>query len=402
MNHGAVNSAINSAAAWTTGASKPAAAPSAESRESRPAVLSQIAAPTEDGVRNRRHLRVPRRDVAGFTSQLAIMSRTGVDIAGALQILVRQRRPDAFRGVLEDVEQQVLAGSPLSEALACYPHVFGPTFVASVAAGESAGRLPEVLQQLATLLRGELKLRNSVRAMLAYPVILTVVSFSVLTAMVVFVLPRFEKIFADFDATLPLLTRCLLAISAELHTRIWLWGPVAFAAGAGIYLFQRSPTGRSLRDRVLLNVIGIRDVSQALLIGRVCRLLSMMLQSGVPLIECLRLSRSAVNNTLYQGLFDRLEDGVLNGRGLAAGFVEAPFVPPAAAEMISTAEKTGTLGMVTQILGEHFEEEGESKLREVVALIEPALTIFLGLGVAVLVMSVMLPLFDLSSAVKGR
>ena len=346
--------------------------------------------------------RVRRRDVANFTSQLAIMTRTGVDIAGALDTLVRQRRQDAFREVLEDVKNRVLGGSPLSESLALHENVFGMTYVASVAAGEKSGRLPDVLHQLATLLRGEMKLRNSVRAMLAYPVILTIVSSLVLTAMVLFVLPKFEKVFDDFDAPLPVLTRFLLGVSEQLRGRGWLWCPLLVGGIVGFAVLVRSSSGRRIWDYVTLHLVVLRDVTRSLMIGRTCRLLGIMIESGVPLLESLRLARGAVSNTLYRGLFDQLEHDVLNGRGLATALSSNEFVPIAAAEMITTAENTGTLGPVAQMVGQHFEEEGEAKLREVVAIAEPLLTVLLGLGVAVIVLSVMLPLFDLSSVVKGR
>jgi type II secretory pathway component PulF len=246
-----------------------------------------------------------------------------------------------------------------------------------------------------------MKLRNSLRTMLAYPVLLVVVSGVVLMALLLFVLPRFQTIFSDFDAPLPAVTRMLLAASNELRTRYWLWGPVLLVAAGGCALFLRSSAGRRTWDRLSLNLVVLRDVTRALFVGRTCRLLGIMIESGVPLLDSLRLARCSVNNMLYRELFDRLEDDVLNGRGLATALLESSFIPSAAAEMVVTAEKTGTLGSVTQMIGEHFEEEGESRLKEVVAMLEPAITVAMGLVVAVIVMSVMLPLFDLSSAAKG-
>ena len=346
--------------------------------------------------------RVRRRDVADFTSQLAIMTRTGVDIAGALETLARQQRRGPLREVLADVRRRVLDGSSLSESLAAHAGAFGMTYVASVAAGEKSGRLPDVLHQLATLLRGEMKLRNAVRAMLAYPLILTIVSSLVLAAMLLFVLPKFEKVFDDFDAPLPVLTRCLLGVSQQLRERAWLWGPVFLGGLAGLAAVARSPGGKRAWDHLALHLAVLRGVTRALMIGRICRLLGMMIESGVPLLESLRLTRNAVQNALYRELFDELERDVLNGRGLSAALASHSFIPPAAAEMITTAENTGTLGPVAQMVGAHFEEEGETRLREVVAIAEPLLTVLLGFGVAVIVLSVMLPLFDLSSVVKGH
>ncbi|MFV2066250.1 MAG: type II secretion system F family protein, partial [Pirellulales bacterium] len=285
--------------------------------------------------------------------------------------------------------------------LAKYPHVFNGTYVASVAAGEASGQLADVLAQLAALLRGQMKLANSVRAMLAYPVMLTGVSSLVLMALLLFVLPKFETIFSDFDAPLPVITRFLMVISTELRSRYWFWGPAVLALAAGTAFFLRSKTGRSLWDHAMLHWYLLRDVTRSLLIGRTCRLLGIMTDAGVPLLESLALARNSVKNSLYRQLFSRLEEDVLNGRGLATAFLESDFVPGAAAEMVVTAEKTGTLAAVTRMIGEHYEEEGEARLKEVVAVMEPAITVVMGLVVGIIVMAVMLPLFDLSSVAKG-
>jgi type II secretory pathway component PulF len=125
-----------------------------------------------------------------------------------------------------------------------------------------------------------------------------------------------------------------------------------------------------------------------------------MIESGVPLLEGLKLTRNSVRNVLYRRLFDDLEESILNGRGLAASLINAGFVPGVAAEMILTAERTGTLGMVTELMGEHYEEEGESKLRELATLLEPLIIVVMGVIVATIVMAVMLPMFDIATMAK--
>lgn len=345
--------------------------------------------------------KVGKRELVDMTSQMAIMMQAGVDMASALESLVRQCKSPVLRGVLQDVHERVLGGNSVSDSMSHYPRVFNVTYIASISAGEAAGRLPEVLRQLADLLRGELRLKNSIRTMMAYPAILCGVSGVVLLALILFVLPKFAEIFSDFDAPLPAITQFLIVISQELRFRFWLWGPVFALIGGGLYAFRVSNTGRLFWDGFTLNAPIVRDVTRSLLIGRICKLLGIMIDSGVPLLDSLRLARSSLKNTLYRNLFDELEDDVLNGRGLATALLNSEFVPGAASEMVVTAEKTGTLGMVTQMIGIHFEEEGESKLKELVALAEPAITVVMGFLIAMIVMSVMLPLFDLSSAVKG-
>jgi len=344
---------------------------------------------------------VKRAELVNMTSQMAIMMRAGVDMASALESLARQCTSPPLRSILEDVHESVLGGNSVSEAMARYGHVFDATFVATIAAGEASGRLPEVLGQLAGLLRNDMRLRNSIRTMLAYPILLSAVSGIVVLALILFVLPRFAEIFADFDAPLPAVTQFLISTSSELRTRFWLWIPLILSCLAGAYAFKQSSRGRVLWDRFSLNAPVVSKVTRALLIGRICRLLGIMLDSGVPLLDSLRLARSSVNNSLYKELLVELEDDVTNGRGLSTALLESEFIPGEAGEMVATAEKTGTLGMVTRMIGQHYEEEGESRLKEVVAFLEPVITVLMGIFVAIIVMSVMLPLFDLSSVAKG-
>ncbi len=345
--------------------------------------------------------KVKRAELVNMTSQMAIMLRAGVDMGSALDSLVRQCTSPALQPILEEIHESVLGGNSVSESMSKYGHVFDATYVASIAAGEASGRLAEVLVQLADLLRNDMRLRNSIRTMLAYPILLCSISSIVVLALILFVLPRFAEIFADFDAPLPAITQLLISTSTELRTRFWLWGPVILGCVGGAYAFKQSPSGRVMWDRFLLSAPFVSKVTQTLLIGRVCRLLGIMIDSGVPLLDSLRLARSSVKNSLYIELFVELENDVMNGRGLAGGLRDSEFIPGSAGEMVGTAEKTGTLGLVTRMIGQHFEEEGEAKLREVVAVLEPVITVVMGLFVAVIVMSVMLPLFDLSSVAKG-
>jgi len=211
------------------------------------------------------------------------------------------------------------------------------------------------------------------------------------------VLPQFADVFAQFEMPLPVITQTLLAISAVLETQWLLCIALAIGALTAIMAIVRSEQGRYLRDYALLHGRYIRDVVRATLVGRAFRLLGIMLDSGVPLLDGLRLTRSSIGNRLFRSLFDQMEADVLNGRGLAPALSKVEFLPNGAAEMIMTGERTGTLAMVSQVMGEFYEEEGESRLRELATLIEPLIIIVMGVVVAFVVLSVMLPLFDFAT-----
>lgn len=345
--------------------------------------------------------KVSSLDVANLTAQLAIMVHSGVDIASALESVARQCKRPMLGEVLREIHESVIGGSVFSDALRQFPHVFDPAYVATVAAGEASGHMAEVLNQLAELKRSQLRLARTIRGMLVYPALLMGVSAMVIGVLLVFVLPKFAQLFADYDMALPWITQVLIAVAAEIRTRWWLWAPLAGAGVAAAVALATTKKGRRIIDLILLRAPMVDEVSRTLLIGRSCRLIGMMMNSGVPLLDSVRLARQTTKNYLYQQLFSDIEDAVVNGRSFASTLASSTIVPQAAAEMLSTAEQSGKLADVSLLIGTYFEEEGESKARQMVTALEPMITVVMGAIVATVVLAVMLPVFDLSSFAGG-
>jgi type II secretory pathway component PulF len=341
--------------------------------------------------------RVRKQDIADMTAQLAIMTRSGVDLASALSSLVTQCDRPYLAEVLSDINELVLSGNTLSESLKQHPDVFDGAYVATIAAAEASGRMAEVLQQLAEMQRSEMRLRRSIKSLATYPILLTVISTAVIATLVMVVLPKFSAIFAQYNTPLPAVTKFLLAIAGEAQSRWWLWLPLIGGGGVGAYYWRRTEQGRRLIDAALIHGVIVRDVVRPLLIGRTCRMIGLLLQSGVPLLDSLRLCKQAINNSVYKILLDDLVTSVVNGRGMAGPLSEAEIVPVSAREMLMTAERTGSLADVSQMLGSYYEEEAETRMRSVVKLLEPMITVIMGAVVAVVVLAVMLPIFDLST-----
>jgi type II secretory pathway component PulF len=341
-----------------------------------------------------------KRDLLSVTTQLAIMTRSGVDLATAFHSLSQQCGNLALRNILAQVHRDVTGGKSISDAMQTQAAVFGDAYVASVAAGEAAGKLPEVLGRLAQFQRTEIRMRASIRTLLAYPVVLASVSSLVVLGLVSFVLPKFSDIFLQYEIPLPRLTQVVVALSDMLRQHVFYWLPLVLGAFVALVISRRIESGRRRWDAAMLNTPILREITRAFYIGRTFRLLGLMIESGVPLLEGLRLTRNSIRNALYRDLFDDLERSILNGRGLANSLINAGFVPPVAAEMVLTAERTGTLGMVTELMGEHYEEEGESKLRELATILEPLIIVAMGIIVATIVLAVMLPMFDIATMAK--
>lgn len=340
---------------------------------------------------------IKKRDLMTFTSQLAIMCRSGIDLASALDNIAQQCPHRRLKEALRQIHGDVLSGKSVSAALKSYEHVFGASYIASVASAEASGRLPEVLNRLAALLRNELQMRHTLRTLMAYPILLSCVSMVVGVILLFFVLPQFALVFEQMDIAVPPSTALLVGTAEVLRENWWICLGFVAAAVMGATMFVLSPSGRRWIDRLTLNLMIVRDVTRALIIGRSLRQLGMMVDSGVPLLDGIRLTRSSIRNSLVSEFYSDLETEIVNGRGLGGAFLACPFVPPGAAQMVATAEQTGTLASVTQMVGEFFEEQGQTRLREVAAILEPVIIVVMGLVVAFVVSSVMLPIFDFAA-----
>jgi type IV pilus assembly protein PilC len=342
--------------------------------------------------------RVKSSDLIVVLSQLSIMCQSGDDLAEALRTVANQCTVSGLRTVLLAIYQEVAQGSKFSDALAKHPKVFSESMVAALAAGEQAGRVVDVLERLTRMLRKDQNLRSTVASMLMYPAVLCSITLLVISSMLFFVLPQFATIFRDMDKPVPPLTGFLLAIGEGLRKN-WVGLAIVFGSLlATAIAFRKHPRVKRSIDYAILNLAIVKDSMRALIAGRTFRLLGTMLENGVPLLESVCLCRKASGNLLVQELFDNVEKEILQGQGMSQSLVNASFLPAGAAHMISTGERTGRLSVVLQSIGEYFEDEGERKLRTLVKMLEPAIIIGLGAVVAVVVLSIILPLLDVTSA----
>ncbi|HEY2413102.1 MAG TPA: type II secretion system F family protein [Pirellulaceae bacterium] len=341
--------------------------------------------------------RVSRTELVTMMSQLTLMCQSGVDVAEALRNLSQQSKPGKLKDVLARIYDDVSSGESLSQAMTKHPDVFDRSFVAGIAAGERSGDMVGVLQRLTVLVRNEARLISSIWALLTYPILLCLVMGVVLAAVVFYVLPQFGKVFESLGHKPPPLTQFLLDVGtfARGHYIAIMIAAAIFAVALAI--FRRQSVAQRLWDYAVLHFVVVRNATRALITGRILRLLGTMLQSGVPLLDCVRLCRSASKSQLFHGLFDAVEHDLLQGQAISRAFHAATFLPDGAAQMIATAEKNGRLGPVLQTMGEHYEEQGETKIRDLVKILEPAMIVGLGVVVAGVVMAIMLPLFDAST-----
>ncbi len=371
---------------------------SADAGQNRRAAASTNKTRRSDQAKPNRGKRLSRSDLLLITTQLSIMTRASMDLADAIFQIARHTKDRKVKHVLETIHDDLQEGKSFSSALNAQVNVFGETYVACIAAGEASGKMVDVLGRLKELLRNEVRLRSAIRGALIYPAVLLIVAMCVLVALMFFVLPQFDKVFQSLNAPVPPLTQLLLDLGRGLRTHLWGVLLGLGAAGYGVKKLWPTPPMRRLRDRALLDMRWVRSGSRPLITGRVLRLIGTMLQSGVALLDAIRLCRWSVKCLPFDRLFAQMEEEILAGRGISHVLAAAKCVPVGTAEMIATAEMSGSLGSVMEMVGEFYEEEGERRIRDLVKLLEPAIIVLMGGLVAVVVASVMLPLFDLSSS----
>ena len=342
--------------------------------------------------------RTKTSDLIVVLSQLSIMCQSGDDLAEALKTVANQCQASSLKPVLTAVYLEVSQGTKFSAALAKHPKVFNESLVAALAAGEQSGRIVEVLERTTKMMRNDQHMRSTILSMLMYPAVLCSITLSVIFSMLFFVLPQFASIFSEMGKPVPPLTCVLLALGTNLRNN---WPAIAILTGLAIgvaWAGRTHPKVRRAWDFGILNLAFIKNSARALITGRIFRLLGTMLESGVPLLESVRLCRNSTRNLFFRQMFDQVEQDLLKGEGMSQSLVGAEFLPPGAAHMISTGERSGKLSQVLQTVGEYYESDGERRLRTLVKMLEPAIIVGLGGVVGVVVLSIVLPLLDVTTA----
>ncbi|MFO0830278.1 MAG: type II secretion system F family protein [Phycisphaerales bacterium] len=333
--------------------------------------------------------------VASMARQLAILVATGTPVVDALVSIERQAAPGEWRDTVSGVRTRVEEGKSLAEAMGAHPRYFDAVCRSLVAAGETGGKLDVMLDRLARLLRQQVKVRKQVAGAMVYPTLLMGVALSVMIVMMTFVLPRFEGLFKSIGSQLPPLTKALMACSHFVRSD-WPWlvgGVVGAVAGAVAYL--RSAAGRLAWDGAMVRLPQVGKVTRAFAMARIARVLGVLLDGKVPLLDALALTRASMKNSLYQGLVGRAEDAVIRGETLSSALSDPALMSPSMIEAVRSGERSGQLAPVLTSIAEHMDEDNEISMKTLTGLIEPAILLVLGLVVGSVAVGMMLPLFDL-------
>lgn len=340
--------------------------------------------------------RLSAKQLTLFTRQLATLSRVS-PLEEALNTIAAQSERAATRAVIGSVAQGVVEGRPLSEAMAREPRSFPALYRAMVSAGEQAGALPEILDRLAALLERQAQVRGKVIGALAYPAVLAVLATAIVIALLAFVVPRVVEQFDDVGQRLPLLTRIVIALSDFLSQ--WWWA-LALALAAGVALGLRllaDPARRLAFDRWLLGLPVIGRVLRDLAGARIARTLSTMVESKLPLVEGLLLTQRTVGNRAIAAALGEAAASIREGGGLAAALRRSGLFPPILVVMTASGEASGRLGFMLASAADYLEREFDGFTQTTLALLEPMIVVVMGGLVAVIVLSILLPILQLQA-----
>jgi type II secretory pathway component PulF len=344
--------------------------------------------------------RVTHKDRIFFTERLALLLETGNALHTSLEILEDQSDGDALRKVVLALSEDVSGGLSFSQALARHPEAFPPSYVSVVEAGEQGGFLHEVLERLRELDEKRQELHSTLFSAFSYPAFLVVFSVAVVTFVLMVVFPKFGDLFTMIWDKLPITTRFLMTVSQILSSywHVMLLGIGAMGMGAWRWLSR--PEGRATVESWLLRLPLLREIVVTFQLVQFMYVMSLSLGNGVTMLDALRSSREVVGSLAFQSWVQSLETNVTEGRGLSVGFEEADFVPPLITQMVTTGEETGSLAMVMGRMAAFYEREWKTRLTVMAKLVEPVMLVVMGLVVGLIVSSLILPIFKLSTTVR--
>jgi type IV pilus assembly protein PilC len=345
--------------------------------------------------------RIKPADLTIMTRQLATMVNSGMTILRALYVLEAQTENDKLVEAISLVRKDVEAGLPLSDSLERHPKVFSPLFVAMTRAGETGGVLEESLMRVADQLEKADSLRRQVKAAMAYPMVVMVFAFSVLIALVVFLVPVFVGTFKQFGGDLPTITKFTVGLSNAITGYWYAFIIGGFAASWGFKKWKATDGGRKLWDTFKLRIpMKIGDIVQKIALARWSRTLSALVSAGVPLMSALEITGQTAGNWCVEKAMADVIDSVRQGGTIAEPLKNAPVFPGMVSHMIGVGEETGAMDTMLSKIADFYEDQVGAAVKQLASILEPVMIVLVGGMVGFIVVSMYMPLFKVYDAIK--
>jgi general secretion pathway protein F len=341
--------------------------------------------------------RVRRQDVVVMTRQLATLIRSGMPLVQSLTAISEQLEGQPMQRVVYSVRERVNAGEPLADALEQHPRLFNDLYVNMVRAGEAAGALETILSRLASYLEDAHRQRSKVMASMIYPALMLVVGTGVLAFLMAFVVPRLTQIFEEMGRDLPMLTQVLISISRFFGSwRFALFLLVVIAAIVVIRLNTRRGRGRYLLDRLRLRIPVAGALLRKLAVSRFARTLGTLLAGGIPVLRSLDIVQSVMGNAVMAQAVGEARERIGEGASLSDELRKSQEFPPIVVHMVAVGEASGSLEEMLLNIAETYDTEVEIATNKLISLLEPLMIVIMGVLVGFIVLSVLLPIFEMN------
>src|SRR5512136_47990 len=361
---------------------------------------AQAASP-EVSVRRWVGRRVSSDDVAVATRQLAVLVNAGIPLVDSLTALVEQVDHERLKRVVSAVKQRVNEGSTLADALAQHPKAFSTLYVNMIRAGETSGALDVVLFRLADFTESQARLRSKLLGTLTYPAAMVLIGSAVMGILFTVVIPKITKVFEDTKVVLPWTTRILIGFATFVHDWWWAMG-IAFAGAVyGLVRWVRTPAGRARFDVWMLDAPIFGSLVRQVALARFSRTLATLLKSGVPLLTAMDIVRNIVGNTRLAAVIEEARESIKEGESIAAPLKRSGEFPPLVYHMIAIGEKSGELEDMLGNVANAYDSQVETKIAALTSLLEPIMIVVMGVAVAFIVFSILMPILQINTIAGG-
>lgn len=337
--------------------------------------------------------KVPAQEFLAFNQELAALLRAGLPLLQALDLMLERMQNPVMSEVLTEVREKVRSGAELSDAFEDFGDIFPPIYASSLRAGERSGELEQVIRRFMRYQKLVLDSRKRVVSALVYPAVLVGLSLGMLVVMAVYVVPNFSKFYDDLNAELPAITQWTLTISFFLRDHFLLLIVSLVVAVVGFRSWLHSPPGRKAFDAFKLKLPLLGSIFHRFALSEYCRSLATLLAGGIPLVSALETSTDAVGNVHVSGKLRPAIDDVRQGTSLHIAIERSDTFPHMAVNMLKVGEATGSLDEMLNSIGDYFDEFIETRVQRLLSLVEPVMLIIMGMLIAVLLISIYLPMF---------
>ncbi|BBM81757.1 type II secretion system inner membrane protein GspF [Candidatus Uabimicrobium amorphum] len=348
------------------------------------------------GSKGRSGKKIKPMELAMITRQLATLIESDIKLREAISVLIDQIEDKSVQIVFRDIREKITAGTTFADALAQHAHVFPELYIHMVRAGEAAGNLDTILNQLANYLQAQSRMKGKVSAALAYPMMMSLIGVVVVIFLVTFVVPKIRRAIESQGAELPVPTKILIFLSDFFINWWWLVLGIVIALAIAFKSFISSQSGRRAFDRFCLSlpIFGILFKKQS--VSRFAVTFSTLLQSGLPALESLRIVRNVVDNKVMEETLDEVEKNIIDGNGISVAIRKSDVFPSVVGYMISVGEQSGNLDKVLVKIASAYDEEVEITTQKVTSLLEPIMIVSLSAIVGFIVLAIIMPIMQMS------